>query len=309
MQMDGSDSEDSDADSEHQDNVDLHGHCEPRSAIGPPMVLVLDVDETLWRTRIEGQGDNAKLSKVDFVVDLSVDGDAAPEPLTSAPTSNPFKKVTVSGAVECHISLRPGLHAFFDWMRQRRREGSIEGPWVFTQGSDRYVKAVLSKVDPEGEMFGDRVLSRNACTRMNQPWPWVHKELAAVQQHSETEIKQEQIVLVENNVMSVLMHPSNSVIVQDWRGDGKHDVELGRVSALLDAALFDESSGEPGDYAGRLAEAPGHPRFRKDLAMLRERVASELSSVAGKRRELAIREVWMEALKVKSRFLSHYYAA
>merc|ERR1712176_632449 len=98
------------------------------------------------------------------------------------------------------------------------------------------------------------------------------------------------VVLVENNPMSILLHPTNSLLVQDWRGDGAFDRELARVTAILDAILL-ERNGEAGDYAGRLAEVtPGFPAFQQELEYLLSRVRSEPPS--GKSHDVAIIELW-----------------
>lgn len=294
--------------------------CRPRffgSGTEPqaPLALVLDVDETLWRTYIPGISKTKKLPSCDFVVEL--DHSDKSQKLTAweqaAWTSsrhetgeNTEEKPPDARTkrIEIQVSMRPGLDEFFDWIRERRSEGVIEGPWIFTQASDKYLRAMLPEVDKTGEIFGERILTRGSCTRMRKPWPWVHKDLNQVPCGVDRGAHPERVVLVENNVMSCLHYPRNSLIVHDWIGDhSKPDTELRRVSSTLDALLL-ETKGAPGSYAERLAAVtPGHLDYEEALADLRERVEEELPE--GKAPADAIRSVWRRALKAKYRLLKH----
>ncbi|CAK0894039.1 unnamed protein product [Prorocentrum cordatum] len=120
-----------------------------------PLVLLLDLDETLLRPRIP------QVHKYDLAsVDLSI-------------------TIPVNDGVHCDLSLRPGLARFFEWIRERRRAGRLEGPWLFAQGHSAYVTAVLAELDPEKDIFSDRVLSKDdACTPTKTPW--VLKDLTKV---------------------------------------------------------------------------------------------------------------------------------
>merc|ERR1719507_1630276 len=88
--------------------------------------------------------------------------------------------IQINNGVKCSVAKRPGLGAFFNWIRERRKAGLIEGPWLFGHGASSYVEAVLSKLDPKRDIFGTRVLTKEHCTKMQTPWPWVLKELATI---------------------------------------------------------------------------------------------------------------------------------
>lgn len=270
-----------------------------------PLILVLDVDETLWRSHVPGVHKHKPPAKFDFKVEINAGG----ERMTSAPTAWTSSTSSSSQADSetkeqgrqsktCHVTLRPGLKKFFNWIVERRSQGVLEGPWIFTQGSSRYLNAVIPQIDPDGEVFGDRILTRGACLRMQSPWPWVHKELTQVPCGIGEQARTERVILVENNVMSCLLYPDNGFMVHDWTGDNAFDRELRRVSTVLDDVLSEPS----GDYASRLAAiTPGHQHFREEMAHLHECILRGLP--AGQNKDEAIKDLWWQALKAKKRLL------
>jgi len=264
-------------------------------ATKPPLVLVLDVDETLWRSHVPGVHQTNKLFEHDFTVELRSQGE------TSLPTSTTDNadEVKPSGqSTEIRVSLRPGLAKFFDWIQARRSEGVIEAPWIFTQGSTIYINALKEKVDPTGEIFGDRILCRGACTRLKRPWPWVHKDLTRVPCGEDGGEHPERVILVENNPMSGLLYPNHLLMVHDWVGGNKFDRELARVSATVDAVL----EGSSGNYAETLRDiTTGHEEFTQDLEKLHELVSNPPPK--GKTANQAIKEVWGKAVKAKTRLI------
>lgn len=246
-----------------------------------PLVLLLDLDETLLRPRIP------KVHKYDLAsVDLSV-------------------TIPVNDGVRCDLSLRPGLGAFFDWIRERRSAGRLEGPWLFAQGHAAYVNAVLAEVDPEKDIFSDRVLSKESCTPTRTPW--VLKDLTKVPCSGGGGAGSlQRMVLVDNNTMSCILAPENTLMVRDWLGAGAADAELERVSQVLDGlmerALEDAASGRQADYAGHLVQTmPRYPEFQRRLRDLRRRI-DEPAPMGMSLRELH-KELWNEACDAKRELL------
>jgi len=243
----------------------------------PPLLLVLDVDETLWRCVISGVHKKRHLAKIDTHVNI--------EALSRDGTSH---------VVGCDISWRPGLTEFLDWIRMRRDEGAIEGPWLFTTGAYSYVHAVLTELDPDGDLFGSRVLAKDACTTTATPSFYL-KDLNVVP--STGGVKR--TILVDNNPVSCILQPESCILIHDWLGDGVPDNELARVISVLDDAI---ANGMEGDYAGAIARAAaGHDTFKQNLANLMT-IISEKPNLE-RSLSLMLKERWAEVISVKREFL------
>merc|ERR1719424_1985180 len=279
------------------------------SVAKPPLVLVLDVDETLWRTHFP---DN-KIQRTfhDDLKVISIEMNSQGQSMTTktgAWTSSRADLDETTEALpssEILVAPRPGLDQFFEWVRKRRSEGVIEGPWIFTQGSKRYIRAVVSELDPSGEIFGKRILTREDCTRMIKPWPWVHKDLSQVACGEDEASHPERVVLVENSAMSGLTYPRNQIMVHDWTGladDAPSDKELARVCNTLDSVLA-EAEGEPGNYAERLARiTPGLKEYTKALEKIH--VAVGKNPPKGKSAGDAVKELWFKAVRAKTKLIN-----
>jgi len=246
-----------------------------------PIILVLDLDETLLRPKIERAHPLRKLSRIDV-------------------------RVYLEGGIQCSASFRPGLDEFFQWIRARRDSGLIEGPWIFGQGAKVYVDAMVRELDPFGDLFEGRVLSNEACTPLTKPWPWVLKDLSKIPCGSGGGGAENlpRTVLVENNSLSCMLCPGNSLLVRDWLGnDNEEDNELARVSALIDELIEKEAKEHTGgNYVGHLASSmPGYSEFRERLALLGNRF--EEPPPAGASLKDAYGEVWREARLAKEALL------
>jgi len=279
----------------------------------PPLVLVLDVDETLWRSHVPGLHKTQRRFAHDFVVEIKTAGvigtsitseDDLPPPSFITPDTGKLE------THEIHVSLRPGLAKFFEWILSRRSEGVIEGPWIFTQGSTNYLNALLPRIDPTAEIFGDRVLTRSSCHRFQNPWPWVHKDLSQVPCGEDKGSHPERVILVENNAMSGLLNPDHLLMVHDWIGMNKFDRELSRVSATLDEVILQQRTHEnspPGSYAERLREiTPAHDEFREELERLHRCVTN--APLAGQTDDQAVSEVWKQAVRAKTKLIGQQSA-
>jgi len=248
--------------------------------VSVPLILVLDLDETLLRPKIPNVAEHARrsLTKVDFEATINV-----------------------NGGVPCLVSLRPGLTAFFDWIRARRLAGAIEGPWLFAQGQLPYVDALLAKLDPERDIFSNRVLTKEACTIPKMPG-YVLKDLSRLPCETVNGVDAvSRMILVDNNSISAVLYPENVLLVRDWRGDRADDDELARVSTTLDSLLL-PTEGPAGHYARQLAQmTPGHDRFRGQIPVLRSLVDSKLQD--GEKPDRRLRQTWAQACKMKQELL------
>jgi len=255
-----------------------------------PLILVLDLDETLVRTKIQGVHKARKLVTEDFNV-----------------------VINVNNGVPCSVSKRPGVGAFFDWIRERRKEGLIEGPWLFGQGKKEYVEAVLSKLDPDREIFGDRLLTKEYCIQLQTPWPWVVKDLATVPiDKTAGDAKPgaahvQRMVLVDNFPVAATLCPGNTLMVRDWLGDDRPDREFARATALLDSVIEGARSGAggraPDDYAGRLVDAmPGHAELQRRLATLKQFLDDGYQPGRGSVKDV-LQQVWAESCEMKQVYL------
>jgi len=214
----------------------------------PPLLLILDLDETLVRVACKDVHKNRKLEQVDFNVLVEVP--SSPKPLT----------------FDCGVAVRPGLDTFLGWIQERRNAGAIEGPWIFTTATPSFVKAILRKIDPGGSIFGFRILARGACTPTRMPG-YLLKDLSRIRSSFKFGLESQRKVLIDNSPISCIHDPGNAVLVRDWLGSNAHDTELARVQSLIDRALNEASSQDACvNYAGCITSLmPGHAHFQKRL--------------------------------------------
>lgn len=219
-----------------------HSHTEDGRV--PPLALVLDMDETLGHSAIHGGRNYRKLPKVDAHVEIEWGRNSA-------------------HTIGCDISWRPGLPEFLGWIRQRRDEGLIEGPWVFSAGKSEYVRAVLQELDPSGDLFGPRVLSQSDCVHTATPGFYL-KDLNVVP--STGGLKR--TVLIDNSPVSCILNPENSILIHDWLGEGTSDSELARVISVVEDAISN-------DVASTVCAAEGYTGFKNNLATLHNMIEEE----------------------------------
>mmetsp|Transcript_37427 Transcript_37427/g.99475 ORF Transcript_37427/g.99475 Transcript_37427/m.99475 type:complete len:297 (-) Transcript_37427:139-1029(-) len=228
-----------------------------------PLRLVLDLDETLVRASCKGLH-RRTLPTIDHVMTVNVK-DAARNVIP----------------IECSVSLRPGLDKFMDWIRQRTREGLIEGTWLFTTGHKLYTKELLRIIDPSDDIFAG-VLTKEICTPTSVPGVLM-KDLSRVA-HFEEDSPLSRILLVDNNPVSCVLNPDNGVLCRDWLGKESADAELQRISNHIDT-LMDRAQ-TSGDYTKLIADLPGHDRLRERLVNL-----GKMLSVPPERSPAALRKV------------------
>lgn len=204
-----------------------------RFVVQQPLLLVLDLDETLVRVCCKGVHHNRNLRVVDFRVPIDV---------------GTLPKATT---YDCGVAVRPGLEKFLEWVKERRREGLIEGPWIYTTSTPNYTKALMRHVDPGGKIFAMRVLTRGQCTPCQVPGFFL-KDMSIIRSNMDVEDSKQmqRTILVDNNPVSCVLHPSGSVLVRDWLGEAPEDRELQRLQEILEVLLQDKE----GNYVGRLAQ-------------------------------------------------------
>jgi len=217
----------------------------------PPLLLILDLDETLVRVACKEVHKNRKLEQVDFNVLVEVP--SSPKPLT----------------FDCGVAVRPGLDTFLRWIKDRRNAGLIEGPWIFTTATPSFVKAILRKIDPGGSIFGLRILARGSCTPTRMPG-YLLKDLSRIRSSWKDSLDYQRKVLIDNSPVSCIRDPGNSVLVRDWHGSNANDTELARVQSLIDCALDQVAAQAKEDTSVNYADCvaalmPGHPQFKKRL--------------------------------------------
>lgn len=240
----------------------------------PPVALVLDVDETLWRCAIHGVH-KRKLPKVDAHAEIRY-----------------LEKGRVCTA-GCDISWRPGLPEFLQWIRRRRDQGLLEGPWVFTTGTSDYINAVLQLLDPDGDLFGARVLSKRDCIKTATPGFYL-KDLTMVP--SSGGLKR--TILVDNNPVSCILHPENSILIHDWLGAGENDTELARVISVLEDVM-----GMGNDVGSVVGATEGYVGYRRSLATLHDLIDDPDSAISFGQALQRAKMVWPEIHAIKRDFL------
>jgi len=252
----------------------------------PPLLLVLDLDETLVRVCCEGVHHNRSLPRVDFRVMVDVG-----EP----PKTTSF---------DCGVAMRPGLESFLEWIQERRDAGMVEGPWLYTTATANITKAVLRRIDPGGKIFRMRVLTREACVPVRMPGFFL-KDLGRVPSEAGCQSLRRR-VLVDNNPVSCIMNPESSVLVRDWLGNDPADAELERVRSVIDTMVEREQALEEedsGDYVSHLSQLiPGHATFRERLQELGLRLdASPPTEVKSLRS--AMKSAMAECMDIKRELL------
>lgn len=256
--------------------VRFHRHFASRL----PLLLVLDLDETLVRVCCKGVHHNRNLRVVDFRVPIDV---------------GTLPKATT---YECGVAVRPGLEKFLEWIKERRREGLIEGPWIYTTSTPNYTKALMRHVDPGGKIFAMRVLTRGQCTPCQVPGFFL-KDMSMIRSTMDDDCQMQRRILVDNNPVSCVLHPTGSVLVRDWLGEAAEDHELQRLQELLEVLLQDKE----GNYAGRLAQITrGFQSWTARLKALGELLAQQPEGDADVLRKI-FREVSRECNDMKRELL------
>jgi len=236
----------------------------------PPLLLVLDLDETLIRVSCDGVHRNRHLEKVDFRIAVDV--------------GKPPKTQTF----DCGVALRPGLNKFMEWIKDRRKSGLLDETWIFTTSTREYTQALLLTLDPKEEVFSfQRVLCREKCTPSRLPGFYL-KDLTRVPSQDTCEMRAaSRKVLVDNSPISCVLNRDSSILVRDWLGNDTADIELQRVQDVVDQLLFDARLDGEGNYAEAFARSnPSHERWRERLQDLQEKLAAAAPQDPTQLREL-----------------------
>jgi Dullard-like phosphatase family protein len=109
---------------------------------------------------------------------------------------------------------------------------------LFTAAADGYAKRVTEQIDPNGDIFGSRLLTRAQCTKADG---------AFVKDLSQLGRPLERLVLVDDHLASSMLQPDNLAPIRPYLGD-PDDRELGALLPLL-RTLHGEA-----DVRGRLRD-------------------------------------------------------
>lgn len=249
----------------------------------PPLVLAIDLDETLVRTNCKGVH-RRKLHKADFKV----------------------KVHSRKGVVQCEVSKRPGLDSFLAWLKESQRRGLIHSSWLFTTGSPNYTRELMKVVDPYGEVFADRMLTQEKCTPTGVPGLFC-KDLGFVQQAlGAKEDMVPRTLLLDNNPVSFVLCPDNALMLHDWTGADAPDAELARVQQRIEGFWSGPSQNESAGYTQLVRATPGHAEFVEDIkrldALLKRNPEPGLAALRKK-----LRAVFEECNRIKNRYIKNQY--
>jgi len=189
--------------------------------MGDRPTLVLDLDETLISSS-EG-----------FASEFEMESVQAPEKVrvfrnfeTPSPHQGAFRLVWNDGCLE--VRPRPGLSRFLAFVRKHFEV------ILWTAGTAEYAKAILSVIDPTGEIFAGRLVARDK--RWFRPQPdgqGYAKDLRRLGRSLQ------RTVLVDNSPAVCRRNPENCVVIPDWVGQkhGKSDRALLELLRVLTAWL------------------------------------------------------------------------
>uniref|UniRef100_A0A7S2Y7V2 Mitochondrial import inner membrane translocase subunit TIM50 n=1 Tax=Entomoneis paludosa TaxID=265537 RepID=A0A7S2Y7V2_9STRA len=118
-----------------------------------------------------------------------------------------------------HVNVRPGLREFLDHITDRYETH------IFTAAMPVYANPILDQLDPDNTKFASRWY-RQHCTFDERRNAYV-KDLSALPLPDMS-----RTVLVDNNPLSFLSHPSNGILVSSFFND-PNDTTLAAVQNLL----------------------------------------------------------------------------
>jgi Dullard-like phosphatase family protein len=130
-------------------------------------------------------------------------------------------KITLPEGDLVHVNLRPGLTEFLE------KVGDRFETHIFTAASKVYAKPVLDRLDPDGTLFAGRWY-REHCSYQDFPTRAYVKNLENLPLANLS-----RVVLVDNNPLSFLSHPTNGILVSSFYND-PNDTSLRTVWKLLE---------------------------------------------------------------------------
>ena len=131
--------------------------------------------------------------------------------------------ITLPEGERVKVHERPGLHDFLEQVTSRYETH------IFTAAMEVYAKPVLQQLDPDGDMFAQHWY-RESCDLNSEIGAYV-KNLNNLRLGKKNDLSR--VVLVDNNPLSFLTHPSNGILVSSFYND-PNDTTLPAVLELLD---------------------------------------------------------------------------
>ena len=133
--------------------------------------------------------------------------------------------ITLPEGERVKVHERPGLHDFLKKVTQKYETH------IFTAAMEVYAKPVLQQLDPDGTLFAQHWY-RESCDLNSEIGAYV-KNLDNLTLGTDSKNDLSRVVLVDNNPLSFLTHPSNGILVSSFYND-PNDTTLPAVLELLD---------------------------------------------------------------------------
>jgi len=186
-----------------------------------PMLVVLDIDETLIHSKLELVGMPGEyLAEHDPRQEEQREGCDPDAQNFDFEFTVPVQSQMGTGELRVKVHKRPGLDRFLE------EASSFCQLAVFTAGTEDYANALLDKLDPCGRM-GLR-LYRDSCSLVDGMFL---KDLnKVVVEHGDRDLSR--VVLVDNSPVSLLINPENSILLRSFYTD-PDDRVLSNLLVLL----------------------------------------------------------------------------
>jgi TFIIF-interacting CTD phosphatase-like protein len=213
--------------------MNTHLNHEQTSTPLPKLNVVLDLDETLVHASIAGPSGQSEQSAI---------SQYGTDPNEARTADCIDIRLHTEKEELVHVNRRPGLDAF---LQAASQEFNL---FAFTASESFYAHPLLDALDPKKKYFGDRRLSRNACTLIGDGR--YTKDLCQIAlsemnaDHQSDEGKHQKkttvddtwfqrTVLVDNNPFSFVPQPKNGIPVVSWYSNPE-DVALNKVYMFLE---------------------------------------------------------------------------
>lgn len=167
----------------------------------PRLRIVMDLDECMVSSRFEV--------------------DSAPDYIRRIPGGD-FAFLKCTDGMPFVMLKRPGVHDYLAAISE------VADVYMYTAGIAEYGISAAAHLDPHGKIFR-KVLCRNECVLIKKPYNDIYaKDL----QKLGDEFLAERTLLVDNNIRSFYLQPSNGLLIKDFVGD-INDNALADVSRFI----------------------------------------------------------------------------
>eukprot|EP00523_Entomoneis_sp_CCMP467_P015123 CAMPEP_0168787234 /NCGR_PEP_ID=MMETSP0725-20121227/11692_1 /TAXON_ID=265536 /ORGANISM="Amphiprora sp., Strain CCMP467" /LENGTH=345 /DNA_ID=CAMNT_0008837427 /DNA_START=247 /DNA_END=1285 /DNA_ORIENTATION=- len=189
----------------------------PKKEYDSDLVVILDMDECMIHSLFlsNPMADKSWLTKFKLG---GVTKATATMAAASVSVVDHFR-IQLPAGDHVHVNIRPGLPEFLQDITSRYETH------IFTAAMPIYADPILDNFDPDGTKFAARWY-RQHCS-------WDERRNAYVKDLSTLPLpNMKRTVLVDNNPLSFLSHPSNGILVSSFFNDPK-DTTLSAVNSLL----------------------------------------------------------------------------